>query len=499
MQRLSLFIFLFCKLILTQAQIDKGLVGNFTFNNGQVINEVTQAKAKAVGVLFVDDRFGNDKSACYLHGSQGSYLNLGTSQALKPVNGSISLWVNIDIAMQAGKGYQFNPIILTKNLQKDDFYEAYTITYDFIVKKIVVATSQSEKLQVVLNSEDTIALRQWHHVVITYDFDYLTLYIDGAETASISKKFHTLFSPTDSVMIGNSANAKNERFLCGAVDDVRIYNRVLKSEEVAELFHMPNPNRSKNVLRWLAIILGILVFITALVGVVIRIIKTKLDKEAQKNALNARMNDLETKAIRMQMNPHFIFNSLNTLQRFILEEDFENAQSYLTRFSKLLRTMLESNTSEAISLEEEMEIIRAFVEIEKLRFGNTIEFQLQSNVANPKNVMIPFMLIQPFIENAIWHGLLMQKNNPTLKMELLCVDKDKILCRIDDNGVGRASARITNQPVKKKSLALDFIKQRLELIEKSKGISCYFKIIDKMDSEGKSLGTCIELLIPIIN
>ncbi len=481
-----------------QAQSKDGMVGDFSFDDGNAINAITGKSANAVGVLYVNDRFGNPKSALYLHGSPRSYLNLGTDDFIKPRNVSFAMWLKIEIAVQGGTGYQFNPILLTKNSANDDFYEAYAIAYDFKVKKISAATSLSEKLQVRLNSADTISLNAWHHLVFSFNTDSMFLYLDGALEAKIYKGFVTPFLEGDSVMIGHSANKKNERYLCAAVDDIKIYNRVLSATEVTELYEAPNPNRLKHNLEWIAFVSIFILLIVMIIFLIVRKSRIELRKKELKNALNARMIELETRAMRMQMNPHFMFNALNTLQRFILEEDFENAQGYLSKFSKLLRKVLESSDEESITIEEEIEIIQMYVEIEKLRFGNTFEFTLVNEVTETNRIKIPFMFVQPLVENAIWHGLMHKADHRKLLIHFKKIDEHHLMCIVEDNGVGRSYVNKNRDLIKKKSLALDFIKQRIDIIHKATGIKGAIKIIDKKDDQNNSLGTIVEIIIPII-
>lgn len=486
------------------AQEDSGIAARINFNDGVGINEISGKRVKLVNALFVTDRFGNRRSAAYMHGSPGSYLNLGTDKELKPETGSISLWFKIEVVILSGKGYPFNPIILTKNGvldtngRNDDFFEAYAMAYDLNVHRLTVASTQSEQLQVNVHSIDTVILYKWHHVVMTYDFNYLSLYVDGVLNARLPKKFKTVFSPTDSVMVGNTGNRKNDRYFCGAVDDITIYNRVISPDEVRELYNAPNPNSLGIYLKWLQ---WAVVFVLT-VALVVWFISLRLRKNAElqkeKNKVNARMNELETRAIRTQMNPHFMFNALNTLQRFILEEDIENANSYLVRFSGLLRKLLESSAAESISLKEEMEILNDYVEIEKLRFDKSFEFRMETNLSEPNKVYIPFMLIQPFVENAIWHGLLPKEGKRTLMVTFSEMDETKLICRIEDNGVGRKNSLNQKDPFRKKSMAIEFVKQRLEILEKATGIACRVNIIDKEDEAKSSLGTVIEIIIPKI-
>lgn len=479
-----------------------GIKAKITFNNRTAVNEINGKPVKLVNTLFVRDRFGNRKSAAYTHGSPGSYINLGTGNELKPENGSISLWFKIEVMVPSGTGYQFNPIILTKNGvldslgRNDDFFEAYTIAYDIKVHRITVASSQSEQLQVNAHSADTINLYRWHHVVVTYDYNYLTLYLDGLINARLPKNFKTVFSKTDSVMMGNTANKKNDRYLCGAVDDIQIYDRVLSADEVNELYHTEDPNHYRRYFEWLTWFLIIAGFIAVIVWFILRRLKKNIERQAEQNRLNARMNELETQAIRTQMNPHFMFNALNTLQRFILEEDTVNANAYLVRFSGLLRKLLETSLSESISLKEEMDILRDYIEIEKLRFDKLFEYKIETNLPDADKVQVPFMLVQPFVENAIWHGLLAKNDLRILTVQFLDVDENTLICRIEDNGVGRRLSLAQQNPFRKRSMAIEFVTQRLEILGKAIGVKCFVKIVDKENSEQQSLGTLVEIIMP---
>ncbi len=496
----KIFFLLFVAVSVVNSQnYDVDPVAKFTFNNGMAIDEISNTKIKTASILYTSDRFGNEKSACYLHGSQGSYLNLGTGKTLKPTKGTISLWVNINYPTENGVGYLMNPIILTKNRNGDDFYEGYTMAYYIQSKKIGVATSLSEKNQVNLSSSDSILLNKWMHLVMTYDNQYLKFYINGNLEASIGKNFESEFSPTDSVMIGNSANKKNDRYLCGTVDDILIYNRVLNENEIKELYEQPNPNRVQIYLNWIKISFSIAFFFAILVWYFVRRYKKEMIKKEEWNQTRARLNELETKAIRMQMNPHFIFNSLNSLQRFILESDIEKAHEYLSRFSIILRKLLESSESESISLQEELEILDAYISIEKMRFGESFDYQINSEFTSQNKIFIPFMLIQPIVENAIWHGLLPKVGSKKLRISILQCDNERLVCEVEDNGVGRKDISNVNLSTnKKRSMATEFIRQRFANLKKVIGIEGKIIITDKKKSSGESDGTLVTLIIPIL-
>lgn len=220
-------------------------------------------------------------------------------------------------------------------------------------------------------------------------------------------------------------------------------------------------------------------------------------KERVKNELRINMLELETKALKLQMNPHFIFNSLNSIQQFILANENDNAYLYLSKFAKLVRKLLESTTSENISLAEEIDILRAYVEIEALRFEDAFDYEFFiDDKLDQAGTKIPHMLVQPFIENAIWHGLLHKTGVKNLKISFFYINQKTLNCVVEDNGVGRDFKKNKTEMLKgNRSLAIEFIKQRLDLISKTRSINCGFEIVDK----NEAAGTIVKITIPILN
>jgi hypothetical protein len=477
-----------------------GPVAKYTFNEGTVKDEVNNTYGKGVSVLFIEDRFGNPSSAVYFHGTPESYVNLGTSEVLKPRYGTVAMWVNIDLAMYGGKGVESNPIIICKNNNGLDFCEAYSFGYDYNTKRMITTTNESDELQVRLVSKDTFALRQWHHLAACYNDDSLYLYINGVLNAKTGKHFRTVFSKTDSVTLATYASPKNVRSYCGRIDDIFIYNRVLSPDEVYALYTAPNPNRNQRYLSWALKILAGLALIGFMTWFIYLIQKKKFEKAKEINRINSKLLELETKSVRSQMNPHFIFNSLNTLQRFILQHDFENSHLYLSKFSVLLRKLLETSSSDYISLKDEKNILDLYLSIEKLRFSNIFEFKIESDISNEEKTFIPFMLVQPFVENAIWHGLLHKEGDCLLQLSFEDIDERRLKCIVDDNGVGLQASKSKGVFMAKKSMGIELIKQRLTLLESSTGVPCHIKITEKKyKNTNASEGTRVELIIPKLN
>jgi hypothetical protein len=488
--------------ISVNAQTEKGLVAKYTFNNGTPHDEVGNNDAKIIGASLTKDRFGNRRSAYFFQGNYNSYMNLGTNAILKPTAGTISLWFEVIREQYNGGGMEVNPIIITKSHNGDDFFEGYSLMIDLKNSRLVITTSIDQQHQIGLRSAEAISMNEWYHVAFAYNDKYLWLYLNGVlqnDGKPILKNFRSQFLPSDSVMIAHTANCKNERFLCGSADDIFIYDRVLSPLEVAELYHAPDPNLNHLYLKWFYAISTFILLVAGITWFMAWRFKKKLQKQREKDELDMRLSQLETRAIRSQMNPHFVFNALNTLQRFILEDNKQKAQIYLADFSALLRKLLESSEQDMISLKEEIDILKTYINIEKLRFDDSFEYEVKTTVAEINSVHIPFMLLQPFVENAIWHGLLPKKTNRLLNISFSDVDEKRICCVIQDNGVGRNYKVKETNTVKKKSLAIDYIRQRLNLLQISTGIECSLEINDLKNEDHICIGTQVKIIIPKLN
>jgi hypothetical protein len=220
--------------------------------------------------------------------------------------------------------------------------------------------------------------------------------------------------------------------------------------------------------------------------------KLRLEQEVQKNILAS---------IKSQMNPHFIFNALNTIQSYIYTNDKENASFYLGKFSDLTRSILEMSTKETIPLSEEIKALKLYLDLEKLRFEDTLIYEIKIDDGIDDNwVRIPSMLIQPYVENAIKHGLLHKKNDRKLLINF-SMSEQALKVTIDDNGVGRQKAAALNQQRNKQyeSFAINANRKRLDILNHGKTNQIVMNIIDKADDQQHPSGTRVELFIPFNN
>jgi ligand-binding sensor domain-containing protein len=221
-------------------------------------------------------------------------------------------------------------------------------------------------------------------------------------------------------------------------------------------------------------------------------------KQREKQELRRTMYDLELKALRAQMNPHFIFNSLTSIQAYINQSDKENSNRYLSKFAKLIRQTLEISGTPRIYVRDEIVYLENFMALEKMRFIKKFEYSIWSAPEIRDAEILP-MMIQPFIENAILHGLL-PKNDESAQL-IITFKKDNMRLRveIDDNGIGRSAAAELKRSVRldHKSTGMQVTMSRINAYNQLYIGKIFADVTDKYDSEGIALGTRVTLYFPL--
>lgn len=243
-----------------------------------------------------------------------------------------------------------------------------------------------------------------------------------------------------------------------------------------------------------------IIFIIILLALVFAFLNFK-KKFREKIRVSQLIADLEMKALVAQMNPHFVFNCLNSIQEMIVANKNKNAMHYLSQFSQLLRAILHSSKKNTISLEQELNQIKIYLELESMRLSNKLNYSIKiAEDIESEDVNIPTFFIQPLIENAIWHGLMHKNDNRTLSLIFSLKGESALLCVISDNGIGRdRSAQIKrDNKFAFDSMSVKIITERIELLKKQ-GEIVGIEYIDEKDINGNSIGTTVKLILPIIN
>ena len=205
-------------------------------------------------------------------------------------------------------------------------------------------------------------------------------------------------------------------------------------------------------------------------------------------------------ALRAQMNPHFIFNSLNSINRFILQNNKVQASEYLTKFSKLVRMILQNSQVSLITLETELESLELYLNLEALR----LNYHFDYNISVPKNLdisalQVPPLILQPYVENAIWHGLMHKEEKGQLDVEV-SEENDHLLFKITDNGIGRVKAAelASKSATKHKSMGLRITAHRIAIVQNSQTLTSPVTVKDLVNPDGTAAGTEVIIKMPVL-
>ena len=214
--------------------------------------------------------------------------------------------------------------------------------------------------------------------------------------------------------------------------------------------------------------------------------------------LQKELAEYEQKALHLQMNPHFVFNCLGSISSFIVQNGTDSAIKYLSKFSKLMRLTLEYSKESLIPIDKEIESLQNYLELEQLRFNNVFDFKITKSKEIEDDMALPPLLLQPFVENAIIHGLIPKKENGIISVDF-SIEKESLICTIVDNGIGFEKSKEIKENLVAihKSMALDITKKRLEMMEASTAQKAKVEIKEMKNESGEIQGTKVVLILPI--
>lgn len=257
---------------------------------------------------------------------------------------------------------------------------------------------------------------------------------------------------------------------------------------------------------WWAFTLGLLIFL----GLVYALYRYRVKQIARREAFKRQaaefrqkeaeykqlVAETETAILRLQMNPHFIFNSMKSIEACILRQEMTKANQYLAQFSRLMRMILELSEHPFTSLEEDMELLELYLKAEIMRLGKDIQYAFEVDPQlDPEDTLLPTMLLQPFVENAIWHGI-SPKPGPGLITIRFRQKENHLICTVTDNGVGRPAA--AKKDSKHNSKALSITRKRLDILSEQEKIPTSLTIEDLQEENGTPAGTRVIIHLPLI-
>jgi len=239
--------------------------------------------------------------------------------------------------------------------------------------------------------------------------------------------------------------------------------------------------------------------IATLMGHKIKSIEAEQELRKQKAELDnisRQLTEMQLAALRSQMNPHFIFNALNSIKKFVLTNEAENADKYLGKFSRLIRSILDNSQERDISLQKEIETLKLYLELEKLRFGDKLNYQIHVDPLLQEGcVHIPGMIVQPFVENAVFHGIMHKESAGKIFISFYD-HADHLEINVIDDGVGRKlSGELNSHKKKHASLGIKMTEKRLAALKTESDVPSGIEIFDLQDN-GNASGTFVKILVP---
>lgn len=247
------------------------------------------------------------------------------------------------------------------------------------------------------------------------------------------------------------------------------------------------------------IFIGVICIISILL--IIYLYNSRKRKELEHQQALAKQKQLtaetEMKALRSQMNPHFIFNALQSIQHFLSKRKSKDASEYLVKFGKLMRMVLEYSRESEVSIQQERDALELYMELESVRQPFKFSFEFDESVSMEDDELPP-LILQPFVENAIKHGLKTKKKGGHIKIEGKRIN-DELIFAVEDNGIGREASKSMQQTTasfKKQSLGMKLTEERLAVLNETKKINAHYRIIDLYDNNNNATGTRVELIIP---
>lgn len=436
-----------------------------------------------------------------------------------------SFWVSWEFFLIIGLGLLASFLLWVRSIRKDadrkteiEKLKANTYQYQLEIEQVINFFSHSISKQ--KNVEDIL----WdvaRNCISKLGFEDCVIYLIendfliqkaawGPKTTEQNKIVNPIAIPLGNGIVGSVAisgkaeiindTAKDERYI---VDDAQRFSEIavpiIDNGKVIGVIDSENSHKGFYTEKHL----HILTTIASLCAYKIERVKAEEqahEKEIELIRLKSDLAASQLTALRTQMNPHFIFNALNSIQQYILLGNVEEANKYLSKFSKLQREVLHHCQQQFILLDKEIEMLTLYMQLEQLRFSNTFSYNIHfSDDIDAGEIKIPPMLLQPFVENAIWHGLMPKNGNKKVEIGFMLLKDDLLICTIKDNGIGRKAAekikQENNTAINHKSKGLSLVYERMNILKRQFGQPFEVNITDITDVDGNIKGTQVKLSV----
>ena len=416
---------------------------------------------------------------------------LGTNKGLNKIQYQLSddklIYYNTFFGLADGLiGEQVNDITIFK----DTVYAATTGGISYLPASLHLPISDITTFitRVSIHGSDTLVLKKY---TLPYDKNDISIYFSGADLTGYYPLFEYRINTGDWLKTD-----KNNIELSLAPGKYEIQIRGLKrdgsasaqSETISVYVKTPF---WKSWVFWTVIVLSL--FILGFFILETRN-KQKRKAEVEKVLTEKKLTELEMQALKAQINPHFVFNCLNSIKGFIFDKDFQQADKYLDKFSDLMRSTIDNSDASIISLQNEINYLDNYLQLEKLRFEDKFNYSIQvSDDVDKEKCFVPAMLLQPYVENSIRHGIRFLENKKGQININVFTENNFLVCEIDDNGIGRekAAALKSKRHIEYQSKGMNISRRRAELYKIEQ------EVTDKKDEHGIATGTTITVKIPL--
>jgi len=369
------------------------------------------------------------------------------------------------------------------NLKDKDYVGLYVNSYNLHKYYNELKDIENAEKYLLLSLEYAIITNIEAYKIATYQ----ELHLFFAANHNYQKAYEYL------LLMNKSVESTQYKDLNAKIVDLAIQYNILKTQDEVKILTQENQIQSLKIRNDKLIIVGLIVLILAAVLYFVLIFRQNRIKTKQKT------DQLMLKNLIQQMNPHFIFNTLNSIQYYMYNHSELDTNDYISKFAALIRQILENSNKNSITLSEELKTVSLYIELEQLRFNNSFDYQIKLlDDLNPEELRIPSMFIQPFIENSILHGLrhITRRGNLSLQFR---VNQDILECTIEDNGIGRnksdeLNARNTSKPP---SMALQISTERLKLLGSIYNKKLALRFMD-MTEGSDDCGTKVYVELPIL-
>lgn len=517
-------------------------IGNYYFFSGDIYNAVNYStkalviskknnfKTQEYQILYrlawCHWRIGNcDQAIKYIELSKELIDNGSVSRSLKLYYKSISNFYHCKGMNEEALKYVDLSIAISK-VEKD--YLNLSIVTSFKANYLIEMNGNQEEIFEMLNQVINLNKRAdnktqlgLNYITLSKAYLYINNYQKAIEASLISLEYVEKIGDLPKILENynylKQAYKKNNNlsnaFLYSEKYN-KLYEQIYGVENLKKIFEIQqehNEEINKGIIKnlkitnqqnkriyWLTSIIVLLLFSGILIYFIQSKKNQKLKNEALKEQLTHELLQMEMEALRSRMNPHFIFNSLNSIKSFIISNDVKNSITYFSKFAKLLRYSLNNSSIDFVNLEDEITFLNDYVILENLRLTHPFEFIIESvDNLDLKSLQIPPLIIQTFVENAIWHGLSLKKDNGKLRLKI--TSKNNFLeIHIIDNGIGRKASAIINKNKTHSSKGISITTKRLAIFSKIYNFQKSFEIIDLIDENGKAKGTKIIIKLPLL-